>query len=168
MPGNTAWDTASPISDQPFNTKNDDNCAAEIDTTRPIINACCIKSRLNGPVSHCIMIDPFPATAALLESVSLLLRLAQHLKSEFLHVQVIRISENEVALCHTREYIDTVKMDVLDAVPCLSTGDTDVSERSFEVALKAVGGVLDAVDSVVNRELVPICKLFAKEGNLFA
>ena len=61
-------------------------------------------------------------------------------------------TEDEVALCHTREYIDTVKMDVLDTVPCLRTGDTDVSERSFEVALKAVGGVLDAVDAVMNRE----------------
>jgi len=60
-------------------------------------------------------------------------------------------TEDEVALCHTREYIDIVKRDVLDSVPCLRTGDTDVSGRSFEVALRAVGALLDAVDSVASR-----------------
>ena len=59
-----------------------------------------------------------------------------------------RATEDEVALCHTRDYIEMVKLDVLDKVPCLRTGDTDVCPESFEVALLAVGGVLDAVDAV--------------------
>jgi len=59
---------------------------------------------------------------------------------------------DEVMLCHTREYIDMVREDVKDTVPCLRTGDTDVCERSFEVALLAAGGVLTAVDAVAGGE----------------
>ena len=58
-------------------------------------------------------------------------------------------TEDEVALCHTREYINIVREDVQDSVRCLRTGDTDVCERSFDVALLAVGGVLEAVDAVM-------------------
>ncbi|MGQ9661352.1 MAG: histone deacetylase family protein [Kiritimatiellia bacterium] len=59
-------------------------------------------------------------------------------------------SEEEILLCHTRAYLEIVKEDVKDSVRCLSTGDTDISERSLEVALMAVGGVLNAVDAVVS------------------
>src|SRR6266478_461052 len=36
----------------------------------------------------------------------------------------------------------------------LSTGDTSVGPRTWDVALKAVGGVLNAVDAVVSRKAV--------------
>jgi acetoin utilization deacetylase AcuC-like enzyme len=58
-------------------------------------------------------------------------------------------TEDDVALCHTRDYIEVVRRDVVDVVPCLSTGDTDVCPESMAVALRAVGGVLAAVDAVV-------------------
>jgi acetoin utilization deacetylase AcuC-like enzyme len=60
-------------------------------------------------------------------------------------------TEDEVAACHTRKYIDVVRHDVAQGYEALSTGDTPLSPDSLEVALQAVGGVLNAVDAVVER-----------------
>src|SRR5215469_17866911 len=64
-------------------------------------------------------------------------------------------TEDEIALCHSRDYIYDVKREIAEvpqgAERELSTGDTMVSARSFDVALKATGGVLNAVDAVVGR-----------------
>ncbi|MDD4872306.1 MAG: histone deacetylase [Kiritimatiellae bacterium] len=57
-------------------------------------------------------------------------------------------TEKDVALCHTHEYIETARQDILSGWGSLSTGDTDVCEKSFDIALMAVGGVLNAVDAV--------------------
>ncbi|OGV64886.1 MAG: histone deacetylase [Lentisphaerae bacterium RIFOXYC12_FULL_60_16] len=59
-------------------------------------------------------------------------------------------SEAELAYCHTADYIRGVRRDVASDVGCLSTGDTDCCPRSFEVARLAVGGVLNAVEAVIN------------------
>lgn len=58
-------------------------------------------------------------------------------------------SEEELQLCHSREYVNTVKRDVLAGATELRTGDTEVSHQSWEVARRAVGGVLNAVDAAV-------------------
>ena len=58
-------------------------------------------------------------------------------------------TEEELLLCHTPEYLRTAKHDVLSGRPSLSTGDTDITPNSWEVAAAAVGGVLNAVDAVV-------------------
>ena len=58
-------------------------------------------------------------------------------------------SEEEILLCHTPEYLETVKRDVAAAARVLSTGDTVISGKSYDVAREAVGGVLQAVDAVV-------------------
>ena len=58
-------------------------------------------------------------------------------------------SEEEILLCHAPDYLETVKRDVADGARSLSTGDTVISEKSYEVAREAVGGVLQAVDAVV-------------------
>ena len=58
-------------------------------------------------------------------------------------------SEDEVALCHSREYIELTERDVAANSRTLSTGDTTISARSREVALHAVGALLTAVDAVV-------------------
>ena len=58
-------------------------------------------------------------------------------------------TEDEVALCHSRGYIELTERDVAANSRTLSTGDTTISERSREVALKAVGALLTAVDAVV-------------------
>lgn len=54
----------------------------------------------------------------------------------------------EIALCHDRGYIVTAKRDVEGGLDDLSTGDTAICERSYDVARQAVGGVLNAVDAV--------------------
>ena len=58
-------------------------------------------------------------------------------------------SEDEIALVHGREYIAKVKREIAAGAHELSTGDTNVGQRSFDVAVRAVGGVLNAVDAVV-------------------
>jgi acetoin utilization deacetylase AcuC-like enzyme len=68
-----------------------------------------------------------------------------------LRIPVRQATEDEIALCHTRPYIETVKRDVAKGRETLSTGDTEICPRSLEVALKAAGGVLNAVDAVVDR-----------------
>jgi acetoin utilization deacetylase AcuC-like enzyme len=57
-------------------------------------------------------------------------------------------TEDEIALCHARPYIDTVKRDIAAGARELSTGDTTISPRSWEVALDAAGGVMNAIDTV--------------------
>ncbi len=55
---------------------------------------------------------------------------------------------DEIALCHDRGYIATAKADVESGLDDLSTGDTSICARSYDVATQAVGGVLNAVDAV--------------------
>jgi len=59
-------------------------------------------------------------------------------------------TERELALCHTRPYIDLAKQEAEAGRMRLSTGDTPICEKSFEVALWAAGGVLRAVDAVAD------------------
>ncbi len=61
-------------------------------------------------------------------------------------------TEDEIALCHSHAYIQKVKRDIGAGARELSTGDTNIGPRSLEVALEAVGGVLNAVDAVVDRK----------------
>jgi acetoin utilization deacetylase AcuC-like enzyme len=58
-------------------------------------------------------------------------------------------TEDELALCHTRSYIATARRDVERGAAILSTGDTDLSPQSFEVALHAAGTCLNAIDLVM-------------------
>ncbi len=66
-------------------------------------------------------------------------------------VEKRRATLEEIELCHSREYIETVKHDVARGLHDLSTGDTSIGPASLDVALEAVGGVLNAVDSVMSR-----------------
>jgi len=59
-------------------------------------------------------------------------------------------TEDELLLCHSREYIETARRDVEAGLPQLSTGDTDITPNSWDIAVLAVGGVLNAVDAVVS------------------
>ena len=62
---------------------------------------------------------------------------------------------NELALCHTRAYIDLVQREVgalHNEHRPLSTGDVIISPQSYEVALFAAGGVLTAVDAVMTKK----------------
>jgi acetoin utilization deacetylase AcuC-like enzyme len=55
----------------------------------------------------------------------------------------------EVTRCHAPRYFETAKSDVEHGLPNLSTGDTHIMERSFDVAMLAAGGVITAVDAVI-------------------
>ena len=71
------------------------------------------------------------------------------LLSKLRRVEVRVATEDEIALVHGREYIAKVQREIAAGAHELSTGDTNVGRRSFEVAVRAVGGVLNAVDAVV-------------------
>ena len=58
-------------------------------------------------------------------------------------------TEEEMLLCHTRDYLRTAERDVKAGYGSLTTGDTDITANSWEVARKAAGGVMNAVDAVV-------------------
>lgn len=58
-------------------------------------------------------------------------------------------TEDELLLCHTAEYLRTARHDVESGKPYLSTGDTDITPESWDVAVRAAGGVLNAVDAVL-------------------
>lgn len=69
-------------------------------------------------------------------------------------------SKEDILLCHREEYISVVERDVsllerlgiTDGTYPLSTGDVQISPESFSVALWAVGGVLNAVDAVLEKK----------------
>jgi acetoin utilization deacetylase AcuC-like enzyme len=65
-------------------------------------------------------------------------------------VQVRSATEEELAFCHSVDYIHTARRDVEQGRRTLSTGDTDISPRSFDVALRATGLCLNAVDLVMS------------------
>jgi acetoin utilization deacetylase AcuC-like enzyme len=58
-----------------------------------------------------------------------------------------------VALVHTPGYIELVKRECESGSRRLSTGDTNISDASYGVALAAVGGVVSAVDMVIQGEV---------------
>lgn len=71
------------------------------------------------------------------------------LLSQLQRVEVRVANEDEIALVHGREYIAKVKREIAAGAHQLSTGDTNIGRRSFDVAVRAVGGVLNAIDAVV-------------------
>jgi len=73
------------------------------------------------------------------------------LTRSLLHVATRPATEDEIALCHTRPYIQTVKRDIAAGATELSTGDTTISPQSLEVALDAAGGVMNAIDQVFKK-----------------
>lgn len=67
------------------------------------------------------------------------------------HVAPRAANEDELALAHGRAYIDLVRREVSAGHRELSTGDTSISEDSFECAARAAGCVLAAVDTLFAR-----------------
>ena len=71
------------------------------------------------------------------------------LVERMLRVESRAATEEEMLLCHTREYLRVAQHDVEAGYRSLTTGDTDVTLNSWQVARKAAGGVLNAVDAVL-------------------
>ena len=59
---------------------------------------------------------------------------------------------DELALCHSRDYIYQVRADFEEGASQLSTGDTDICPASLGVALRAAGTCMNAVDLVLTGE----------------
>ena len=57
-------------------------------------------------------------------------------------------TDEELGLCHAPAYIRRAQAEIEAGEACLSTGDTDVTPNSWQVAIHAAGGVLNAVDAV--------------------
>lgn len=76
-----------------------------------------------------------------------------------------RATEEEVELVHTRKYIETARHDILSGWGSLSTGDTDVCRESYDVALLAAGGVLNAVDAVMAAKVRNACCIVRPPGH---
>jgi acetoin utilization deacetylase AcuC-like enzyme len=84
--------------------------------------------------------ERYDAVTAGLESAGLV--------KDAVRVKPRRAAEDEIAMCHTHDYIAAVKRDIARGARDLSTGDTAISPRSLDVSLEAAGGVLNAVDAV--------------------
>jgi acetoin utilization deacetylase AcuC-like enzyme len=63
-------------------------------------------------------------------------------------------TEEEISLVHAPNYVRQVRKDVQFGAGMLSTGDTEISDYSLEVALKATGGALEAVDHIMTGKLI--------------
>jgi acetoin utilization deacetylase AcuC-like enzyme len=61
--------------------------------------------------------------------------------------------DEDLALVHTRRYIELVKAAIRTGLSTLPTGDTDICVNSLAPALHAAGGVLNAVDEVMARRV---------------
>lgn len=62
-------------------------------------------------------------------------------------------TDEEILLCHTPDYLQAVKRDVESGHDSLSTGDTAICPRSLEIARLAAGGVLNAVDALMQSRI---------------
>jgi acetoin utilization deacetylase AcuC-like enzyme len=62
-------------------------------------------------------------------------------------------NQDELALCHARRYIQLAEREINEGFHELSTGDTIISPKSFDAAVRATGGALNAVDAIVDRRV---------------
>ena len=58
------------------------------------------------------------------------------------------VTADEVLYCHTAPYLKMVERDIAVGHRTLSTGDTEIGPQSLEVARRAAGGALNAVDAI--------------------
>jgi acetoin utilization deacetylase AcuC-like enzyme len=75
------------------------------------------------------------------------------LPREFVRLSGRKATVEEVLLAHEAFYHDVVYRDVAACADFLRTGDTALSDDSYDVALEASGAVLAAVDAVMGGEV---------------
>lgn len=68
---------------------------------------------------------------------------------DLIHLEADEADLKIVSLVHDMDYIQLVRDECESGFTALSTGDTVICRESYSIALKAVGGVLKAVDTVV-------------------
>jgi acetoin utilization deacetylase AcuC-like enzyme len=62
-------------------------------------------------------------------------------------------NHDELALCHSQRYVQLAEREILEGLHELSTGDTIISPKSLDAALRATGGALNAVDAIVEKRV---------------
>lgn len=62
-------------------------------------------------------------------------------------------NHDELALCHSRQYIRLAEREIFDGFHELSTGDTVVSPKSLDAALRSTGGALNGIDAIVEKRV---------------
>jgi len=62
-------------------------------------------------------------------------------------------NHDELALCHSRQYIQLAEREIFEGFHELSTGDTVISPKSLDAALRATGGALNAIDGIVDKRV---------------
>ena len=62
-------------------------------------------------------------------------------------------THDELALCHSRKYIQLAEREIFEGFHELSTGDTTISPKSLDAALRATGQALNAVDAIFDKRI---------------
>lgn len=84
--------------------------------------------------------------------------IVERLETEGLLARARRIepraaTDEAILRCHAADYLRIAAEDVADGAKQLSTGDTQISARSLDIARLAAGGVMAAVDAVVKGDV---------------
>ena len=106
-----------------------------------------------GLVYHDIYLE-HKTTAGHPESPARLTAIIENLKSKGLYSELFQITPSPVELkwltkIHTPEYIKRAKTSCEENAGYLDTSDVPISSKSYEAALVAAGGVLSAIDAVM-------------------
>ena len=67
---------------------------------------------------------------------------------KLVHIEPRAAGKDDLRLVHKDAYIEQVRRDIEAGRSVLSTGDTNICPKSYDIALLATGGVMRAVDAV--------------------
>jgi acetoin utilization deacetylase AcuC-like enzyme/formylglycine-generating enzyme required for sulfatase activity len=92
------------------------------------------------------------------ESPQRLVRIIRQLKDKGLYSQLVKLKPAPADRCwietiHSPEYIDRAKNSCENGAAYLDTGDVPISRKSYEAAVMAAGGVLTAIDAVMEHKV---------------
>ena len=92
------------------------------------------------------------------ETAQRLVTIVQRLKAKGLYSELLQLSPRPagaewLTTVHTPEYVERANRSCQDSVGYLDSMDVPISQRSYEAALMAAGGVLAAVDAVVEGKI---------------
>jgi acetoin utilization deacetylase AcuC-like enzyme len=68
---------------------------------------------------------------------------------DFLSIAPRPATPEELCRCHARDYVRSVRDDARRGSPVVSQGDTELGPESYDTAVLAAGGVLEALDAVI-------------------
>jgi len=95
------------------------------------------------------------------ESSQRLVAIVERLKASGLYSELFMLTPGPAAMewietVHSSHYIERVKVSCENGTAYLDSLDTPISEKSYEVALIAAGGVLTAIDAVMQRKVTNV------------